>query len=307
PSTTTPTPASPTITPTPAPSTATGVTGAPASTPARATTSLPIPVVSTGAFPTTPGALPSNTTLESSSVVTPSSPPLMSTTLVVPTTHAPTRDTTCFTQPAPSPPPAPLPLCPCPTPGLAVPVLRSRAGEDGLQGGHWVLSHCCLLHWVLYLASLALLVLTVLALAGWLAWMCLVGRPFWHRSLQTREVQYLLLRESTGSPLMHLGSSKSHLQRTTFCTIKEVELYPQVTYCTIKDLGIQCSPPASSNFCTTKELWIHHSPLNASFKSFSTKPMATNLGSLRTPSAYSLDRGIKAIGDVRVKYAGNTL
>lgn len=307
PSTTTPAPASPTVTPTPAPSTATIVTGAPASTPHRATTSLPTPMVSTGTFPTTSVALPSTTMIEASSVAASSSPPLMSTTLVASTTHAPTLDTTCFTLPAPSPPPAPLPLCPCSTPGLAVPVLRSWAGEDGLQGRHWVLNHCCLLHWVLYLASLVLLVLTVLALAGWLAWMCLVGWPSWHKSLQAQEVQYLLLRESTGSPAMHLSSSKSHLQRTTFCTIKEVELYPQVTYCTIKDLGIRCSPPASSSFCTTKDLWIHHSPLNASFKSFSRKLMVTNLGSLRTSSAYSLDSGVKAIGDVRVKYAGNSL
>lgn len=187
-------------------------------------------------------------------------------------------------------------------------MLRSWAAGDALQGGHWVLDHCCLLHWVLYLACLALLVLTVLALAAWLVWMCLVGWPSWHKSLQSREVPYLLLRwrESAGGPVMQLSSSKSPLQRTRFCTIKEVELYPQVTYCTIKDLGTQGGPAASS-FCTTKELWIHQSPLNASFKSLSRKLMATNLGSLRTPSAYSLDRGLKATGDVRVKYVGNTL
>lgn len=346
PSTTTPAPASSTVTPTQAPSTAAVLTAAPASTQHRSatlvsTTSLPTTMstrpastsshpqttlatsttntyatlmVSTGAFSTTSTAVPSTAVLEASSIVRSSSSPLTSTTPVVSTTVLSTRvptppaplDTTHFTQPAPSPPPGPPSLCPCSIPGLAVPVLHSRAGGEGPQWGQWVLRHCCLLHWVLYLASLALLVLTVLALAGWLAWMCLVGRPSWHKSLQTQEVQYPLLRwrESTGSPVIHLSSFKTPLQRPMFCTIKEVELCPEVTYCTIKDLGIQCSPPASSSFCTTKELWVHHSPLNASFKSFS---IVTNLSSLRTPSAYSLDRGVKAIGDVRVKYAGNTL
>ncbi|KAM8986595.1 platelet glycoprotein Ib alpha chain [Ara ararauna] len=306
PSTTSPAPASPTLTPTPAPSTATAVTAAPARTPHRAPTSPPAPTVSTGTFPTTSMALPSTAAPEASSIATSSPPPLTATTPRVSTTHA--LDATGFTQPAPSPPPAPLPLCPCSTPGPDVPVLRSWAAGDAPQGGHWVLDHCCLLQWGLYLACLALLVLTVLALAGWLAWMCLVGWPSWHKSLRTQDVPYLLLRwrESAGSPVMHLSSSQSPLQHTRFCTIKEVELYPQVTYCTIKDLGIQCSPPAGS-FCTTKELWIHQSPLNASLKSFSGKLMVTNLGSLRTPSAYSLDRGVKAIGDVRVPYAGNTL
>ncbi|XP_072701482.1 platelet glycoprotein Ib alpha chain isoform X1 [Ciconia boyciana] len=347
PSITTPVPASPTITPTQTPRTATILIAAPTSTPHRSatlvsTTSLPTAMstrlpgtsrhpqttlaagatntcatlmVSTGASSTTSTAVPSTAMLEASSIVRSSSLPQMSTAPVVSTTmlstHAPTPpaplDTTHFTQPAPSPPP--LPLCPCSTLGLAIPMLHSRAGGEGPQWGQWVLRHCCLLHWVLCLASLALLVLTVLALAGWLVWMCLVGRPSWHKSLQTQEVQYPLLRwrESTGSPVMHLSSFKSPLQGPTFCTIKEVELCPEVTYCTIKDLGVQRSPPASSSFCTTKELWVHHSPPNASFKSFSRKLTVTNLSSLRTPSAYSLDRGVKAIGDVRVKYAGNTL
>lgn len=340
PSTTIPAPASPTVTPTQTPSTAAVVTEAPPSTlhtPSTlvSTTSLPTtvssrplstsshpqttltasttnthatPIVSTVMVFTTSTAVPSTATLEGSSTVRSSSPRLTSTTPVVSTTvlstHAPTPpaplDTTRFTRPAP------LPLCPCSIPGLAVPVLRSRVGGEGPQWGQWVLRNCCLLHWVLYLASLVLLVLTVLALAGWLAWMCLVRRPFWHKSLQTQEVQYPLRRwrESTESPVMYL---ESPLRRPTFCTIKEVELCPEVTYCTIKDLGMQCSPPASSSFCTTKELWVHHSPPNVSFRSFSRKPKVTNLSSLRSPSAYSLDRGVKAIGDVRVKYAGNTL
>ncbi|XP_065508851.1 platelet glycoprotein Ib alpha chain [Caloenas nicobarica] len=341
PSTTTPAPPSPTITPTPTPSTATILITAPASTPHRpttfvSTTSPPTTVstrppstssrpqtrlatsttntyttlmVFTGAFFTTSTAAPSTAMLETSSIVGPSSPPLVSTTPVVstamPSTHAPTPPAPLnTTQPAPSPPPASLPLCPCSIPGPAVPILRSWAGAEGPQGGQWVLRHCCLLHWVLYLASLALLGLTLLALVGWLVWMCLVGRSSWHQSLQSQEVRNSLLRwkESAGSPTMHLSSFKKPLQHRRFCTIKEVELCPEVvtsyTYCTIKDLGVRCSPPASSSFCTTKELWVHHSPPKAS---------VTNLRSLRIPSAYSLDRGVKAIGDVRVKYAGNTL
>ncbi|XP_010191038.1 PREDICTED: platelet glycoprotein Ib alpha chain-like [Mesitornis unicolor] len=332
PSTTTPAPTSPTVTPTQTPSTA-----APTSTPYRpttlvSTTSLPTtmstrppstttlttstihtsatPIMSTGAFPTT------STTVLSSAKLDSSSPPLTSTTPVSTTmlsSHASTPpaplNTTHFTQPAPSPSPAPLPLCPCSTQGLAVPVLHSQARGEGPQWGQWVLRRCCLLHWVLYLASLALLVLIVLALAGCLLWMDLVGRPSWRRSLQTQEVQYPLLRrrESAGSPVMHLNSFKGSLQRPTFCTIKEVELCPEVTYCTIKDLGIQRSPPATSSFCTTKELWVHHRPPNPSYKTFSRELMVTNLSSLHSPSAYSLDRGVEAIGDVRVKYAGNTL
>ncbi|XP_009479502.2 uncharacterized protein LOC104029758 [Pelecanus crispus] len=347
--TTTPAPASPTITPTQTPSTAAVLIAAPASTPHRSitlvsTTSLPTTmstrlrntsshpqttpaasttntyatlIASTGMFSTTSTAVPSTAMLEASSIVRSSSPPLTLTTPVASTTvlstHAPTPraplDTIRSTQPAPSSPPAPPPLCLCSTPGLATPMLCSRAGGEGLQWGQRVLRHCCLLHWVLYLASLALLVLTMLALAGWLVWMCLVGRPSWHRSLQTQEVQYPLLRwrELTRSPVMHLSSFRSPLQRPMFCTIKEVELCPEVTYCTIKDLGIQNSSSTSSSFCTTKELWVHHSSLNASFQSFSRKLVVTNLSSLRTPSAYSLDKGVKAIGDVRVKYAGNSL
>ncbi|XP_009878890.1 PREDICTED: platelet glycoprotein Ib alpha chain [Charadrius vociferus] len=349
PSTTTPVPPSPTITPTQTPSTAAVLIAAPASTPHRSatlvsTTSLPTTVstrppstsshpqttlttsatntsatlmVSTGMFSTTSTTVPSTDVLEASSIVRSSSPPLTSTMLMVSTTmlstHAPTPpaplDTTRFTEPAASPPPAPLPFCPCSLPALAVPVLRSRAGGEGPQWGQWVLRYCCLLHWVLYLASLVLLVLSVLALAGWLVWMCLMGQPSWHKSPPIQEVQYPLLRwrELTGSPEMHLSSFKSAPQRPTFCTIKEVELCPEVTYCTIKDLGIQCSPPASSSFCTTKELWVHHSSLSASCKSFSRKLTVTDLKSLRTPSAYSLDRGVEAISGVRVKYAGNTL
>ncbi|XP_064326035.1 platelet glycoprotein Ib alpha chain [Phalacrocorax carbo] len=349
PRTTTPAPASHTVTPTRTPGTATVLTAAPTSTPYRSTTLVPtssLPTTmstrlpsnsshpqttlansttttyatlkaSTDVFSSNSTAIPSTAMVEASSIVKSSSPPLMSTTPVVSTTmlstHAPTlpapRNTTRFTQPPPSLPPAPLPLCPCSTPGLPVPLLCSRAAGEGSQWGQWVLRHCCLLHWVLYLASLVLLVLTVLALAGWLVWMCLVGQLYWQKPLQTQEVQYPLLRwrESTGSPVTHCSSFRNPLQHPTFCTIKEVELCPEISYCTIKDLGIRRSPPASSSFCTTKELWVHHGPLNTSFKSFPRKMMVTNLNSLRTPSAYSLDRGVKAIGDVRVKYAGNTL
>ncbi|KAL2295101.1 hypothetical protein Nmel_018251 [Mimus melanotis] len=341
-STTTPVPASPTMTPTQTPSTATVLTAATTITLHRPATldnatSQPMTVSSspsstsgypqtilaastmhgslmgsTSTFPTTSTAVPSTAMLEASSIVTSPSPPPMSANTML-STHAPTLppplDTTQVTQPACSPLPAPPPLCPCSIPGRAVPLLHSQAGGEGPQWGQWVLRHCCLLHWVLYLASLALLVLTMLALAGWLAWMCLVGQPSRHQSLQTQEVWYPLLerRESTGNPMMHLSSFKIPRQRHTFCTIKEVELYPEVTYCTIKDLGIQTSPPASYSFCTTKELWVHHSPLHTSVKPFSRKLMVTDLGFLKTPSAYSLDRGVKAIGDVRVKYGGNTM
>ncbi|XP_041325358.1 leucine-rich repeat-containing protein 53 [Pyrgilauda ruficollis] len=342
PSTTIPVPASLTVTPTQTPSTATILTAATTITLHRPATfnnvtSLPTTMSSsssstsghppttlatssiygslmgsTGTFPTTSTAMPSTAMLEASSIVRSPCPPLMSANTKL-FTHAPTLppllDTTHFTQPACSPLPAPPPLCPCSIPGRAVPVLHLQAGGEALQWGQWVLRHCCLLHWVLYLASLALLVLTMLALAGWLAWMCLVGQPSWHQALQTLEVRYPLLewRDSTGNPMMHLSSFKIPLQKPTFCTIKEVDLCPEVTYCTIKDLGTQCSPPASYSFCTTKELWVHHSPLHTSVKPFSRKMMVTDLSFLRTPSAYSLDRGVEAIGDVRVKYAGNTM
>ncbi|XP_074784351.1 platelet glycoprotein Ib alpha chain [Athene noctua] len=345
PSTTTPVPASAALTPTQAPSTATALISAPASTPPRPTTpvsntSLPTTtstrppstssspqttlntyatlMVSTGIFPTNSMAVPSPATLEASSAVRSSSPPLTSTTPAGSTatlsTQAPALstplDTTRFTQPEPPPPPGRLPFCPCSSPEHTVPVLHSRAGGEGPQWGQWVLRHCCLLHWVLYLACLVLLVLTVLALAGWLVWGCLVGRPSWRKLLQTQEEQCPLLRlkETTErSPAMHLSSFESPLRRPTFCTIKEVELCPEITYCTIKDVEIQRSPPANTSFCTTKELWVHHSPPNASFKSFSRNMVVTDLDSLRTPSAYSLDGGVKAIGDVRVKYAGSSL
>ncbi|KAM4884018.1 uncharacterized protein FYW23_013226 [Sylvia borin] len=342
PSTTTPIPASPTMTPTQTSSTATILTAAtiitlhrhatldnatslpttmsrnPSSTSGQPQTTLAAstiygnPMGSTGTFPTISTAVSSTAMVQASSIVRSPSPPSVSANTIL-STHAPTLppplDTTHFTQPACSPLPAPPPLCPCSIPGQAVPVLGLQASGDGLQWGQWILRHCCLLHWVLYLASLALLVLTLLGLAVWLGWMCLVGQPSWHQSLKIQEVWYPLLewRKSTGNPMMHLSSFKMPLQRPTFCTIKEVELCPKVTYCTIKDLGIQHNPPASYSFCTTKELWVHHSPLQTSVKPFSRKLMVTDLGFLRTPSSYSLDRGIKAIGDVKVKYAGNTM
>ncbi|XP_071434225.1 platelet glycoprotein Ib alpha chain-like [Pithys albifrons albifrons] len=341
PSTTTPASASPTITPIQTTSTATILTAAPTSTLHRpitrvSATSLPtarsssppstsdLPqttlansttyatvVGSPETFPTTSPGGPLTTMLEGSSVVRSSSLPSMSATPML-STHTPIPsaplDTTRFTQSTHSSTPAP-PLCPCSVPEWAAPVLCLQAGGEGPQWGQWVLRHCCLLHWVLYLISLALLVLTLLTLAGWLAWMCLVGQPSWHQLLQTQEVQYPLLgrRESTGSPATHLSSFKSPLQHTTFCTIKEVELCPMVIYCTIKDLGIQNSPPASSSFCTTKELWVHHPLPHNLVKPFSRKLKDTDLSFLRTLSAYSLDSGVKAIGDVRVKYAGNTM
>ncbi|XP_062457109.1 platelet glycoprotein Ib alpha chain-like [Rhea pennata] len=208
----------------------------------------------------------------------------------------------------------PVPLCPCSMLAPAVPVLHSRAVGEGPQWGRWVLNHCCLLHWVLYLASLALLLLSVLALVGCLVWLCLVGWPSWHKSsLHVKTMQPPLLgrTQSAEGPVMHLRSLIGPSQQHTFCTIKEVQLCPDLatsyTYCTIKDLVLHHSPPAKSSFCTTKELWIQPHPLNAPVKPFSQKLMLPKLGLPRTPSAYSLDRGLKAIGTVRVKYADNTL
>lgn len=302
---------------TPCSSTLTPSTSTQPQTTAAASTSITFTTlaVSTGASSPTSAALPSTATPETSSTAGSSAPALKSAAPVISSTesstHAPTPpaplDITRSTQPPPSPPPALVPLCPCP--GVVIPLLRSQAAGEGPQGWQWVLRHCCQLHWVLYLASVVLLVLTVLALAGWLVWMCLLRRPFWHQRLQNQEVQPALLtrNESTGSPAMHLSSFQNPLQRTTFCTIKEVELCPEVTYCTFKDLGVQHSPPASSSFRTTKELWVHQGSPNASFKPFSRELMVTNLSSQKAPSAYSLDRGITAIGDVRVKYADSTL
>uniref|UniRef100_A0A8B9QMV5 Ig-like domain-containing protein n=1 Tax=Apteryx owenii TaxID=8824 RepID=A0A8B9QMV5_APTOW len=265
--------------------------------------------ISIGTFFTTSTVVPSSPTSEASARLKSSSSsltvPVISSTTAVLSTHL---GTTRFLQPAP------VPLCPCSIPAPAMPMLRPRAIGEGPQWGQWVLSHCCLLHWMLYLAALALLLFSMLALAGWLVWLCLVAWPSWHKSsLQVQKMRSPLLgrRESAEGPMMQLRSFTRPPQRPTFCTIKEVELCPDVvtsyTYCTIKDLVLQRSPPARSSFCTTKELWIHHGPLNPPFKPFSGKLMLPNLGSLRTPSAYSLDRGLEAIGAVRVKYAGDTL
>ncbi|XP_031460462.1 mucin-2-like [Phasianus colchicus] len=268
---------------------------------------------STGAFSTSPSALPSPTKPESTSITT--SPPsaLTSPTLVVPNTtlsaHTPTLSAPLDTtrSPRPSPPLPPPLLCPCSTPAQTPSVLHSQAAVKDLHWEHWVLSHCCLLRWVLYLACLALLLLSVLLLACCLVWTCLTK----HNSLQTQEVQHPLLRwgNSTQSHTTDLCIFRSSQQRSTFCTTKEIELCPEVatshTYCTIKDLGVQRGPPAKS-FCTTKELWIHHGPLNAPSNPFPTELTATKLSS-QSPSAHSLDRGVRAIGAVRVKHAANTL
>ncbi|XP_052558069.1 platelet glycoprotein Ib alpha chain-like [Tympanuchus pallidicinctus] len=300
---------SPTISPTAAPSTSSH----PQSTLTTHAASSPFTTF-TRAFSTSPSALPSSTEPGSISITTSSPSALTSPTPVVPNTtlsaHTPTLsaplDTTHF--PRPSPPLPPPLLCPCSTPAQTPSVLHSQAAVKGLHWEHWVLSHCCLLRWVLYLACLALLLLSVLLLACCLVWMCVTK----HNSLQTQEVQHPLLRlgNSTQSHTTHLCVFRSPQQRSTFCTTKEVELRPEVatshTYCTIKDLGVQRGPPAKS-FCTTKELWIHHGPLNAPSNPFPTELTATTLGSLRSPSARSLDRGVRAIGAVRVNLGANTL
>ncbi|XP_064030905.1 platelet glycoprotein Ib alpha chain [Pogoniulus pusillus] len=314
PSTTLPSSTSlPTTTATAPPSTS----SSPQTTLATSTTNtFTTPRVTTGTAATTPTAVPSPAVPEASSPVRAPSPPLTPTTLLgsstLLSTHAPsppaTLGTTHFTHPAPSPSPAPVPLCPCSIQGPAVHMLHSQAGAGGPQWGQWVLRHCCLLHWGLYLTSLILLVLMMLALAGCLAWLCLVGRTSWHKSWQTQEVQYPLLerREATESSAAHLSSSKSHSQHRTFCTIREVELWPEVTYCTFKDLSFQRHPPAPASFRTTKQLWVRRSPPEASFQCFSEEPTVAAASCPRAPSAYSLDRGVRAMGRVTVKYAGNT-
>ncbi|OXB70021.1 UNVERIFIED_CONTAM: hypothetical protein H355_005289 [Colinus virginianus] len=308
------TPRSPTIPLSAAPSAPSTVSHPQSSPTARADTS-PL-TMSTGAFSTGPSALPSPTTPENTSASTssPSSP--MSSTSVFPSTtlsaHTPTLSTPLDTTRSPHlrspllPPPL---LCPCSTPAQNLSVLRSQVGVKGLQWEHWVLGHCCLLRWLLYLVCLALMLLSVLPLVCCLAWMCLAKQ---HNSLQAQEVQHPLLmrRKSAESHTTHLSIFRSPNRRSTFCTTKEVELCPEVatsyTYCTFKDLGVQGSPPAKS-FCTTKELWIHHSPPNASSNPSSVELTTTELGSLQSPSAYSLDGGVSAIGAVRVKNTDNTL
>ncbi|XP_065603429.1 platelet glycoprotein Ib alpha chain [Cyrtonyx montezumae] len=308
------TPRSPTISLSAAPS-APSTVSHPQSSPTARTATSPLPT-STRAFSTSPSALPSPTTPENTSASTSSPSSLMSSTSVLPSTtlsaHTPTLSAPLDTTRSPHPRspllPPPL-LCPCSTPAQNVSVLRSQVGVEGVQWGHWVLGHCCLLRWLLYLLCLALMLLSVLPLVCCLAWMCLAKQ---RNSLQTQEVQHPLLmwRKSAESHTTHLSIFRSPDRRSTFCTTKEVELCPEVatsyTYCTIKDLGVQCSRPAKS-FCTTKELWIHHSPPNASSNPSSVELMNTQLGSLQSSSACSLDRGVNAIGAVRVKSADNTL
>ncbi|XP_015742086.1 platelet glycoprotein Ib alpha chain [Coturnix japonica] len=274
------------------------------------TASSPL-TTSIAAFPAGPSALPSPTNTEGTSVATSSPAALTSPTPLLPNTtfsiHTPTLSAPLDTTrvPLPSPPLPPPLLCPCSAPAQAPSVLHSQSGVKVLHWEHWVLSRCCLLRWLLYLACLALLLLSVLPLSCCLAWLCLTGQ---HNPLQPQEMQHPLLRweNSAESHTTHLSIFRSPHQRSTFCTTKEVELRPEATsctYCTIKDLGVQRSRPAKS-FCTTKELWIRHSPLNASPNPFPVELTATKLSSRRSPSAHSLGRGVSAVG---VKYAANTL
>ncbi|XP_072213751.1 platelet glycoprotein Ib alpha chain [Excalfactoria chinensis] len=258
----------------------------------------PIEALSAG-----PSALPSPTSPQGTSAT--SSPAALLVPSATLSIHTPTLPAPLDPSriPHPSPPPPPPLLCPCSTPAQPPSVLHSQTGVKGLRWEHRVLSHCCLLRWLLSLACLALLLLSVLPLACCLAWMCLTSQ---HDLLQAQEMQHPLLRweNSAESHTTHLSIFRSPQQRSTFCTTKEVELCPEVatscTYCTIKDLGVQRCPPAKS-FCTTKELWIHHSPVNASPSPFPTELTATKPSSLRSPSAYSLDR------EVGAEYAASTL
>nr|XP_048708957.1 LOW QUALITY PROTEIN: platelet glycoprotein Ib alpha chain-like [Caretta caretta] len=178
------------------------------------------------------------------------------------------------------PPPTGAPrLCVCPTPPPAMPVAGRQQGREGPVWGHWVLTHCCLLHLMLYLASLLLLLLPMVALMGWMSWVYLSWyRPALRGPPGARLVRYQLLRkgELAAPTMMHLSSFKS--------------------------------PTEPPTFRTTRELQIHRDPPMPSFRRVTRRLLSVGgLGPWRAPSAYSLDRGEAAIGAVRVKYATTTL
>ncbi|XP_067406885.1 LOW QUALITY PROTEIN: platelet glycoprotein Ib alpha chain-like [Emydura macquarii macquarii] len=243
------------------------------------TTSLsPTTAPSTTLPPTTP-VLPS-TALEHTSPA----PPVPPSTLMIPTTTlissplfhpSPLHIIPCHQSPPLTGPP---PLCRCPTPPPAMPMAGRQQGREGPQWGRWLLAHCCLLHLVLYLASLLLLLLPMLALMGWMGWVYLGWYCLALRSPPGAQlVRYqLLVGERAVPPMTHLSSFKS--------------------------------PAEPPTFRTTKELLIHRDPPVPSFRRVTKRLLSVGgLGPWRAPSAYSLDRGEAAIGAVRVKYATTTL
>ncbi|CAM5118645.1 unnamed protein product [Eretmochelys imbricata] len=284
PSTTLPptTPVSPTTAPsttlpptTPVPPTTAPSTTLPPTTPVPPTTAP-----STTLPPTTP--VPPTTAPEPASPAPPqlpSTPMTLTTTTLIPSPPfhtSPLHITPCHQPPPPTGAPH---LCVCPTPPPAMPVAGHQQGREGPAWGHWVLAHCCLLHLMLYLASLLLLLLPMVALMGWMGWVYLSWyRPALRGPPGARLVRYQLLRkgELAAPTMMHLSSFKS--------------------------------PTEPPTFRTTRELQIHRDPPVPSFRRVTRRLLSVGgLGPWRAPSAYSLDRGEAAIGAVRVKYATTTL
>ncbi|KAM7163183.1 uncharacterized protein RBU57_009009 isoform 1-T1 [Macrochelys suwanniensis] len=291
PSTTVPSTTLPPTTPVPtttAPSTTLPPTTLVLTTTSPSTTLPPTTLMPTSTAPST--TLPLTTPVPTTNAPEPASPappqltstpstPMTPTTTLIPS--PPFHTSPLHITPCHQPPPltgAP-PLCMCPTPPPAVPVAGRQQGREGPQWGHWVLAHCCLLHLMLYLASLLLLLLPMLALMGWMGWVYLSWyRPALRGPPGARLVRYQLLRkgEQAAPPMMHLSSFKSPVE-----------------------------PPT---FRTTKELHIHREPPVPSFRRVTRRLLSVGgLGPWRAPSAYSLDRGEAAIGAVRVKYATTTL
>ncbi|XP_019406193.1 PREDICTED: platelet glycoprotein Ib alpha chain-like [Crocodylus porosus] len=314
----------------------TGTHEAPAST-SIPLTSTPVPPTST-LVPSNSTPVPPTTTTEHHTLVSPSSapsitmastsssPPAPSTpgtstistiisslsTHVPPITFKPTPSSPLPHVPhhQPSPSPRPPPVCSCLTSPAKLLSVGHHLGGKGHSWGHWVLAHCCLLHLVLYLASLVLLVLPTLVLLGWLAWLCLVWKQPTPRASQwMQRVHYQLLEQESwdASPVMHLRSLRNPPH---FCVTKELQIlydHPAPTFCTTKELQV-CRRLLTPIFCTTKELQVRNYDSVPAFQCITKQlPSGGREGPGRSPSAYSLDRGVEAIGAVRVKYATNTL
>ncbi|CAM4564150.1 unnamed protein product [Lepidochelys olivacea] len=262
------------------PTTPVSPTTAPSTTLPPTTPVPPTTAPSTTLPPTTP--VPPTTAPEPASPAPPrlpSTPMTPTTTTLIPSPPfhtSPLHITPCHQPPPPTGAPR---LCVCPTPPPAMPVAGSQQGREGPAWGHWVLTHCCLLHLMLYLASLLLLLLPMVALMGWMSWVYLSWyRPALRGPPGARLVRYQLLRkgELAAPTIMHLSSFKS--------------------------------PTEPPTFRTTRELQIHRDPPVPSFRRVTRRLLSVGgLGPWRAPSAYSLDRGEAAIGAVRVKYATTTL
>ncbi|XP_025055608.1 platelet glycoprotein Ib alpha chain-like [Alligator sinensis] len=319
------TPVPSTSTPVPSTSTTVPLTGtheAPASMPISLT-STPVPPTTTTEHHTLvpPSSAPSITMAStSSSPPAPNTPGTSTITTIIsslsshvpPLTFKPTPPSPLPHVPhhQPSPPPRAPPVCSCLTSPAKLPSMGHHLGGKGRSWGHWVLAHCCLLHLVLYLASLVLLVLPTLVLLGWLAWLCLVWKqPTPRASPWMQRVHYQLLGQERwdASPVMHLRSPRSPPH---FCVTKELQIlydHPAPTFCTTKELQVRRGL-LTPIFCTTKELQVRHYHSVPAFQCITKQLLSGGrVGPGRSPSAYSLDRGVEAIGAVRVKYATSTL